>query len=100
MELQQLNEVCRRTGLEPVPTVSLLRESVEYAERVVQPDGVLAEMVSVVVLLQLCAGLVVALSVCGGKFKDIIMEVVCKLLLGDAADVDVPVVPGNRPPMC
>ena len=89
MHPEQFDEICRSPRLEPVAAVSSGLESVEEAERVVYPRGVRAEMVSVIVLLQLCAGLFVGLSVVQREGPDVLIEVPEELGFAHAADVGV-----------
>ena len=78
--LQEFDKVGRCPGLEPVAPVTPGLERVQKTERVVYPDTVRAEMIAVVVLLELRARLFVGLPVRPGKFLDVFRKIIQKLL--------------------
>ncbi len=87
--LEEFDEICRGSCLEPVAAVSAFCECVEEAEWVVYPRGVRAEVVSVIVLLQLGAGLFVCLTVVQGEGADVLIEVPEELLPAYTAYIGV-----------
>ena len=89
MHPEEFDEICRSPCLEPVAAVSFSAECVEEAEWVVYPRGVRAEVVSVIVLLQLRAGLFVGLPVVQCEGPDVLVEVPEELGFAHAADVGI-----------
>lgn len=92
MLFQQLHQVGRRAGLEPVAAEFLLGKGVEQAEGVVNPDGVFRKVIAVIAFFQLLAGFLRGDMLCAGDLVDLIFEIAVQLLIRDAADVYVAVV--------
>ena len=87
MLFQKLHQICRSPGLKPVAAVLSGFECIEQAERVVYSCAAWTEVVSVIVLLQLSAGLLESLPVGICKSLDIIVEVLQEFFFSYPADI-------------
>ena len=95
MLFKKLDQISRSARFKPVVSVLFFLESIEQTERVVYSRTVRIEMVAVIVLFELLAGLPEGLSVDRGKLLYVFAEVVNKFFFTYPADVIICLVSGN-----
>ena len=83
---QNIYQESRRARGEPIVLVFFGIESIEQTERVVNIRTSLAEMITVVLPLQMQAGLFVSFTVGFGHLPDVGFQLCQQFLLGDAAE--------------
>ena len=86
MALEEFCQICRRTCLEPVSAIPAAIKCIQQTERIIYAWTVRAEMIAVIILLQLKAGLLIALTVPFCQIAYVFFKIVCQLLSADAAD--------------
>ena len=86
---QQLYQVSRRSRLEPVAAELFAVESIQQTERVIDADGVLRKVVTVVILTQFVPELFVHHTLRFGKLVHFLFKILLQLLVADSANINV-----------